>query len=60
VKPVRTMKKKPPSTSDNHAKAPLSAAFVNAMRDVFGADQVTVLYVNENEVRIGKCSTPAT
>lgn len=36
--------------SSNHAKAPVCAAFVKAMRAVFGEDQVTVVYVKENGV----------
>jgi hypothetical protein len=43
-----------PSTSENHQKAPLCAAFVEAMREVFGADQVRVLWVKENDVEIGR------
>lgn len=42
------------STSKNHEQAPLCAAFVKDMRDVFGADQVTVLYVEEGEVKLGE------
>jgi hypothetical protein len=34
------------SKASNHAKAPLCAAFVEAMRAVFG--EVVVLYVREN------------
>lgn len=41
------------STSDNHAKAPKSAEFVKRMREAFGADQVTVLCVRENDVVLG-------
>jgi hypothetical protein len=40
------------STSENQAKAPLCAAFVQAMREVFG--DVKVLYVEENDVRLGE------
>lgn len=40
------------STSDLHAAAPQSAAFVNAMREVFG--EVRVLYVKENDVLLGE------
>lgn len=43
----RTMSRKQ-STSENHAKAPMCAAFVTAFRAVFG--EVTVLYVRENGV----------
>ena len=35
----------------NHARAPLCAAFVKAMREVFG--EVKVLYVREGDVLIG-------
>jgi hypothetical protein len=38
----------------NHEKAPLAAAFVKDMREVFGVDQVTVLYVEEGEVKLGE------
>jgi hypothetical protein len=41
-----------PSTSNNHAKAPLCAAFVNLFREVFG--DVKVLYVEENGVVLGE------
>lgn len=41
-------------TSDNHTNAPQSAEFVKRMRDVFGIDQVTVLYVKENGVQLGE------
>ncbi len=40
-------------TSDNHAKAPICAAFVKLMREVFGED-VKVLYVKEGKVLIGE------
>lgn len=33
----------------NHAKAPKCAAFVEALREVFGKDQVKVLWVKEGE-----------
>lgn len=39
------------STSKNHDRAPASAEFVKAMREVFG--EVTVLYVKENDVFLG-------
>lgn len=42
-----------PRTS-NHEKAPICAAFVALMRQVFGADQVTVLYVKEGDLEIGE------
>jgi hypothetical protein len=38
----------------NHMKAPKSASFVANLRQVFGADQVTVLYVKENNVQLGE------
>lgn len=37
--------------SENHDKAPQSAAFVKAMREAFG--EVTVLYVKEKELTLG-------
>ena len=40
------------STSKNHEQAPLCAAFVKGMREVFG--EVTVLYVKEGEVELGE------
>jgi hypothetical protein len=41
-------------TSSNHGKAPLCAAFVKEMREVFGQDQVKVIYVKEGEVQLGE------
>ena len=38
--------------SSNQAKAPQCAAFVEAMREVFG--EVKVLYVNENGLTLGE------
>jgi hypothetical protein len=38
----------------NHEKAPKSAEFVKQMREVFGENQVTVLYVEEGEVKLGE------
>jgi hypothetical protein len=40
------------STSKNHEKAPVCAAFVKDMREVFG--EVTVLYVKEGTVELGE------
>lgn len=45
--------------TSNQAKAPQCAAFVEAMREAFGADQVTVLYVEENDFKLGESSEPA-
>jgi hypothetical protein len=42
-----------PSTS-NHMKAPQSASFVAALRNVFGNENVKVLYVKEGEVELGE------
>jgi hypothetical protein len=42
--------------SSNHAKAPICAAFVEEMREVFG--EVVVLYVKENDFELGKPSEP--
>lgn len=42
------------STSNNHKKAPMCSAFVKQMREVFGEDQVTVLCVRENDVKLGE------
>lgn len=36
----------------NHSKAPICAAFVQNMRELFG--EVKVLHVNEGEVRLGE------
>ena len=38
--------------SSNHAKAPMCAAFVEQMRDVFG--EVKVLWVKEGDFEIGE------
>ena len=38
----------------NQKRAPLCAAFVEAMREAFGRDQVTVLYVEENGFKLGE------
>lgn len=40
----------------NQARAPLCAAFVEAMREAFGADQVIVLYVEEGNFKLGETS----
>lgn len=40
-------------SSSNQAKAPICAAFVAAMREAFGADEVKVIYVKEGEVELG-------
>lgn len=42
------------SRKQNHQQAPQSAAFVEAMRNVFGKDQVKVLYVEENGFKLGE------
>jgi hypothetical protein len=42
--------------SSNHAKAPQCAAFVAAMREVFG--EVKVLYVEEGDLKIGEQIVP--
>lgn len=44
--------------TSNQAKAPQCAAFVEAMREVFGED-VKVLYVEENGFKLGEPSGPA-
>lgn len=41
------------SKQDNQAKAPLCAAFVASMREAFGAENVEVIFVKENEVQLG-------
>ena len=53
------MKKVKRSTSEeNRARAPICAAFVAEMREVFGADQVKVLFVKEGSVEMGNpCTT---
>lgn len=53
--PDKTTKKKL-SVSEAHARAPQAAKFVKAMREAFGEENVTVLYVEENGLRIG-CTT---
>lgn len=55
-----TKKNRKQSTSENHMKAPICAAFVEAMRDAFGAENVKVIYVKEGEVEIGEPSDPKT
>jgi hypothetical protein len=42
------------STSKNREKAPMCAQFVEDMREVFGTDQVIVLYVEEGDVKLGE------
>ena len=42
------------SKTSNHMKAPKSAAFVAEMRQVFGAENVEVLYVKEGNVELGE------
>ena len=41
-------------STSNHMKAPKSASFVARMRQAFGAEQITVLYVKEKEVELGQ------
>lgn len=41
-------------STSNHMKAPQSAAFVAKMRNVFGNENVKVLYVKEGEVELGE------
>lgn len=38
----------------NHERAPKSAAFVRTMREVFGAKNIKVEYVNENGLILGE------
>lgn len=40
--------------TNNQEKAPVCAAFVESLRQVFGADQVKVLYVSEASVELGE------
>jgi hypothetical protein len=40
--------------SENHKKAPKCSAFVKAMREVFGEDQIEVLYVKEGSLELGE------
>jgi hypothetical protein len=42
--------------TSNHMRAPHSASFVAAMRNVFGNENVSVLYVKENDLLIGEPS----
>lgn len=44
------------SKKDNQEKAPECAEFVERMRAVFGADQVTVLYVKEGGIELGRAA----
>lgn len=41
-------------STSNQAKAPICAAFVKAMREAFGEDQVQVLWVSEGEIVLGQ------
>jgi hypothetical protein len=41
-------------SSSNREKAPHCAAFVKAMREVFGEEHVQVLYVKEGDVELGR------
>lgn len=43
-----------PARTSNHQRAPLSAAFVEAMREVFG--EVNVRYMSENGLKLGEKS----
>ncbi len=47
---------KPAKISSNHEKAPECAAFVNALREVFG--DVKVLYVKEGDLQLGESTDP--
>lgn len=40
--------------TSNQSKAPHCASFVEAMREAFGADQVKVIYVEENGFKLGE------
>lgn len=42
------------SKTSNHEKAPICAAFVKELRELFGEDQVKVLMVSEGEVQLGQ------
>lgn len=42
--------------TSNQAKAPVCAAFVEAMREAFGAENVIVLYVEEGDFKLGERS----
>jgi hypothetical protein len=42
------------SKKENQEKAPVCAAFVEEMREVFGADQVKVLWVKEGDFEVGQ------
>ena len=41
-------------STSNHMKAPQSASFVASLRNVFGNENVRVLYVKEGEVELGE------
>jgi hypothetical protein len=45
------------SRTSNHAKAPICAAFVKEMRELFG--EVRVLYVKEGSFQLGELSEHA-
>lgn len=40
--------------TSNHMKAPQCASFVASLRNVFGNENVQVLYVKEGEVELGE------
>jgi predicted Mrr-cat superfamily restriction endonuclease len=40
--------------TSNHEKAPICAEFVKQMREVFGDDQVKVIWVKEGDFEMGK------
>lgn len=42
------------SKTSNQEKAPNCAAFVKAMREAFGEDQIEVMYVKEGDVELGE------
>ena len=42
--------------TSNHQRAPEAAKFVEEMREVFGADQVQVIYVKEGDFELGELS----
>ena len=47
------------TAADNRAKAPQIAELIDAMREVFGADQVKLVYAKENGFERGKPFEPA-
>jgi hypothetical protein len=42
------------SKTSNQSRAPISAAFVEAMRQEFGEEEVKVMWVREGDISLGE------